>query len=140
MRNLVFIGSCKNHTNFVLWSIWIIFVCIQYFKYSNIWNINFKCHTWMFMFNTKKLHSFIQNYITIIARMELKHKSYIFHIKMSQVKKTYHLYKSNMYIFHTIFTLWSPQMSHGHIVLWFSYVFLLKFCNIVSLWCIIGTI
>jgi len=53
----------------------------------------------MFMFNTKKLHSFIQNYITIIARMELKHKSYIFHIKMSQVKKTYHLYKSNMYIF-----------------------------------------
>jgi hypothetical protein len=44
---------------------------------------------------------------------------YIFHITTSQAKKTYHLYRSNMYIFHAIFTLWSPRILYRHIVLWF---------------------
>jgi hypothetical protein len=34
--NLVFISSYKNHMNSMLWLIWLILVCIQYFKQSNI--------------------------------------------------------------------------------------------------------
>jgi len=35
-----------------------IFICIQYFKYSNGWDIIFELHTWMFMFNTQKSDCF----------------------------------------------------------------------------------
>jgi hypothetical protein len=41
----------------------------------------------------------MQNHIMIIAQILLKCKSYVFHIKTSQVKNTYHLYKSNKYLF-----------------------------------------
>jgi hypothetical protein len=73
----------------------MIFLRIQYFKYLNGWNIFFEWHTWMFMFNTQKSHTFIQNYIMIIARIYLKCKLYLFHIKTPWVKKTYNLY--NLY-------------------------------------------
>jgi hypothetical protein len=105
----------------------MIFVRIQYLRYSNGWDIIFEWHTWMVMFNTKKLHNFIQNYIIIIVWIWLKCKSYIFHIQTSQVKNTYHLYKSKIYIFHAIFTLWSPWMLHKHIILWFLHGFYCKF-------------
>jgi tRNA(Phe) wybutosine-synthesizing methylase Tyw3 len=59
----------------------------------------------MFIFNTQKLYSFIQNYIRIIARILLKCKSYILHIKTSQIEKTRHLYERSIYVFHAIFTL-----------------------------------
>jgi hypothetical protein len=47
----------------------MIFIRIQYPKYSNKWNFFFEWHTWMFMFNTQKshisqiyrLHGFIPN-------------------------------------------------------------------------------
>jgi hypothetical protein len=35
----------------------MIFVGIQYFKYSNGWNIVFEWHTWMCMFNIQSSHS-----------------------------------------------------------------------------------
>jgi hypothetical protein len=68
----------------------------------------------MFMFNTQKLHSYIQNYIMIIAQI-LKCKLYVFYIKTSQVGKTHYLYKNYLYI--VIFTFLSPQILHRHIVL-----------------------
>jgi hypothetical protein len=52
---------------FCVMVIWMIFVCNQYLQNSNIWNIVFEWHTWMFMFNSQKLHNFMQNYITIFA-------------------------------------------------------------------------
>jgi hypothetical protein len=58
-------------------------VCIQYFKYQNISNIFFEWHTWMFMFNTLKLHNLMWNYIMIIAQFYLKCKLYIVHIETS---------------------------------------------------------
>lgn len=67
VQKLVFIDSYKNHMNFMLRLIWMIFGHIKYFKYLNGWNIVFKLHTWMFML--WKLHSFIQNYITIITHI-----------------------------------------------------------------------
>jgi hypothetical protein len=48
-----FIGLYKNHMNYVLWLIWMIFVHIQYLN----------------MFNTQKMHSLIQNCITTIAHV-----------------------------------------------------------------------
>jgi hypothetical protein len=51
------------------------------------------------MLGTQKLHSFIQNYIIIIAWTQLKCKSYILHIKTSQVEKIHHLYKNHIYIY-----------------------------------------
>jgi len=51
----------------------------------------------MFMFRTQKCIIFVQNYITIITKNNLKSKSYIFHAKTSQVKQTYHLHISNIY-------------------------------------------
>jgi hypothetical protein len=53
-----FINSYKNCMNSMLWLIWMIFVCIQYFKYLNKWNIIFEWHIWMFKFNTQN-HIFI---------------------------------------------------------------------------------
>jgi hypothetical protein len=38
---LSYIGSYKNCMNSMLWLIWTIFECIQYFKYSNWWDIFF---------------------------------------------------------------------------------------------------
>jgi hypothetical protein len=101
----------KSH-EFRLWLIWMIFVSIQYLKYSNGWDIAFDWHPWMFMCNTQKSHNFIQNYTMIIAWIQLKCKSYVFHIKTSQVEKKY-LYRSNMYILDAIFTFWNPHMLHG---------------------------
>ncbi len=49
--------------------------------------------------NTQKLHNFIQNYIMIIARIQLKYKLYVLHIKTSQVEKAHHLYISYIYIY-----------------------------------------
>jgi hypothetical protein len=76
---LGFIGSYKfcvkfdfhkfiqESQEFHLWLIWMMFVCISYLKYLNELDIIFEWHTWMFMFNTQKLHSFMQNFITIIS-------------------------------------------------------------------------
>jgi len=38
-----------------------------------------------FIFNTQKLHNFIQNYIMTIVQILFKCKSYILHIKTSQI-------------------------------------------------------
>ncbi len=67
----------------------------------------------MFMFHTQKLHSFTQNYIMIIVWILLNCKSYVLHIKTSQVEKKYHLYKNNMNVFFAIFTfknLWIKNL------------------------------
>jgi hypothetical protein len=52
----------------------------------------------MFMFDTQKLHSFIFNYIIIIAQNQLKCKSYVLGIKASQVKR-HIIYIKMKYIF-----------------------------------------
>jgi hypothetical protein len=52
---------------FHLWLIWMMFVHISYFKYLNKSNIVFEWYTWMFMFNTQKLRSFMQIFIMIIS-------------------------------------------------------------------------
>ncbi len=62
-----FISSYKNCINSMLWLIWIKFAPIQYFKYSNGWHILFSWHMWMWMFNTKTTHNFMQNYSMIIT-------------------------------------------------------------------------
>jgi len=56
----------KSHKFYVMVNMNEI-ICIQYFKYSNGWNIFFKKHMWMFMFNTQTTYNFMQNYSTIIA-------------------------------------------------------------------------
>jgi hypothetical protein len=76
----------------------MIFVYIPYIKYSNEWDIVFEWHTWMFMFNTQKSHSFIHNYIVIITQILLKCKIFVLHIKTSQVEKTHNLYWNYIYI------------------------------------------
>jgi hypothetical protein len=65
MQNLVFIGSYKNNMNSMHGKYeWYLYV-------FNIWNVQtndfiiIEWHMWMFMFNVQKMHSFIQNYITI---------------------------------------------------------------------------
>jgi len=85
----------------------------------------------MFMFNTQNLHNFIQNYFTIIAWIYLKCKSYILHIKTSQVEKTYHLSKSNMYIFMSFLHLKPMDFTLDTFMI-FAQI-LLKFHDIVSL-------
>jgi hypothetical protein len=51
VQNLVFIIFYKNCTNSMLLLIWMKFLCIQYFKYLNRWDIIFEWHIWMFKFN-----------------------------------------------------------------------------------------
>jgi len=101
--------------NSMLWLIWTIFVCIQYFKYSNGWDIVFEWHMWMFMIDTQNSHSFKWIYITIIAQIYLKCKLYVLHIKTSYIKKTSYIYLCVCVCVCVIFSLWSPQILHKHI-------------------------
>ncbi len=81
----------------------------------------------MFIFNTQKFHSFIQNYIMIIAWTYLKCKLCVFHIKTLQVENTHHFYKNNIFIFYVIYIFSSPQTLHKHIILKFSHELYWKF-------------
>jgi hypothetical protein len=54
--SLIFIGLYKNHMNPMLYLIWMIFVCIQYYKYPTWWNNFFlmmymnQCFFWRWIF------------------------------------------------------------------------------------------
>ncbi len=109
-------------TNFIAW-FWLLIQCML-----NLW-----CKFHKFI---HKLHSFIQNFITIITWIYLKWKLYVFHIKTSQVK---------IYIIHikiifkfcfAIFILWSPWLLHKHCFTIIALI-LLKFHDIINLWYII---
>jgi len=45
------------------------------------------------------------NYMMIIAHIQFKYKSYVLHIKTSQVKKLHHLYIYKLYRYTHIFVL-----------------------------------
>jgi len=83
------------------------------------------------MFNAQKLHSFIQNYITIIAQILFECKSYVLHIKASQVKKIHHFYISNFFSCHLYFL---KPTEFARTFLTIFTLILVKFHNIVSLY------
>jgi hypothetical protein len=107
----------------------MIFIRIQYPKYSNKWNFFFEWHTWMFMFNTQKshisqiyrLHGFIPNLCKIyyfigshcLNMMSCANnttfvsKQYREAIKFMSKQCTWHWYSNNIQI-----NEWHPCLFH----------------------------
>jgi len=82
----------------------------------------------MFMLNTQKMHSFMQNYIiTTITLILLKYKSYIFHISYK---------RCIIYIKDILFYFCATFSAHEFYMDIFFAIFaliLLKFCDVGSL-------
>jgi hypothetical protein len=87
--------------NSILWLYKKIFVCIQYFKYSNDWDIIFEWQTWMFMFNTQWIKLFLCKITSQLLSWNVNHmhftsnnhkqKRHIIYIKIIYIL-SYHFY------------------------------------------------